>query len=358
MGLTRRQALAGAFAGAAGCATGPRRPRFASAATDREGRHWLAVFDDQGETAFRTPLPARGHEAVPAPDRSIAFVPARRPGNWAAIVDIRDGRLVEMRHAAPGRHFYGHGVFSADGTLLLTPENDYEHGQGVIVVRSTRSLDVLGEFASGGVGPHEIKWLRGNVLAVANGGIRTHPGQPRKKLNLRDMQPNLTLLDPRTGATIARIEPPNHQASIRHMAVAGDRVVLAVQYEGSPTDATPLLFVFDASTGKLAALPVPLAVQYGLRQYIASVCVDPATGRAMATAPHAHLATYWDLDQGYLSQRRVRDAGGVALDERAGQFIVTNGGGAARRFDAATGERQGPVQRFPGLRWDNHLTAV
>ena len=35
----------------------------------------------------------------------------------------------------PYRHFFGHGVFSADGKLLYTTENDYQNARGMIGVR-------------------------------------------------------------------------------------------------------------------------------------------------------------------------------------------------------------------------------
>ena len=344
--------------GVVGCVAVSRRSLLVSAATGRDGQHWFAALDDTGNLAFQAQLPGRGHEAVVSPDRRTAFLPARRPGDWAAMVDLRDGRVVEICHAARGRHFYGHGVFSPSGDVILTPENDFERGNGVVVVRDARSLEVVGEFASGGVGPHEVKWLRDGVLAVANGGIRTHPGQPRKKLNLERMRPNLTLLDWRAATVIDQVEAPNPRASIRHIDVAGDRVVLAMQYEGAPTDDTPLVYLFDAISGTLEPLAIAAQVRVQMRQYVASICVDPATGRAMATAPHGHLVTYWDLREGCLSYRRVRDAGGVALDQHSAQFVVTNGAGAVMRFDAATGERSKDVRRYRGLRWDNHLTVV
>jgi len=32
----------------------------------------------------------------------------------------------------PYRHFFGHGVFSADGKLLYTTDNDYQNARGMI----------------------------------------------------------------------------------------------------------------------------------------------------------------------------------------------------------------------------------
>ncbi len=53
-----------------------------------------------------------------------------------------------------------------------------------------------GEFASGGVGPHEIRRMPGSdVLVIANGGIATHPGSSRAKLNIPKMQPNLAYIE-------------------------------------------------------------------------------------------------------------------------------------------------------------------
>ena len=335
---------------------------FLSAARDAAGGHCLVGCNHAGEVGLRIALPQRGHDAVLAPNLEIAVVPARRPGTWAAVVDLRAGRLVEMLEASAGWHFYGHGVFSPDGERLYTAENDFERGRGMVVCRSARTLETLGEFESGGIGPHQLKWAGPNTLAVANGGILTHPSEPRRKLNLDRMRPNLALLQADSGALIARAAPPHHQASIRHLDIAanGD-VALAIQYEGPPTDDVPLLYVFRRATGRLEPFPAPAAVQSRMRQYTASICVDPHTGHALATCPRGHLVTFWDLalaTGGYLGHHRLRDAGGIALDAASRQFVVSNGAGSIFRFDAGSFEfRRAATLHFPALRWDNHLAA-
>ena len=371
MGLTRRGMLAGALAvagvaapGAARAMAGVESGRFLSGADDREGNSWLVGFDDNGDgravVRFRTPLPGRAHHPAPAPGGDFAFAPARRPGDWAAVVDLRDGRLVEMCPAAPGRHFYGHAVFSADGERLFTTENDYDQDRGMVVVRSTRTLRPLGEFPSGGIGPHQLAWFDDRRLAVANGGIRTHPSAPRKKLNLDTMRPNLVLLDAATGREEARAIPPHPQLSVRHLDVARGMVVAGMQYEGPITDDVPLLLAFDGASERLRPLEVPLDVQRKLRQYTASVCADPATGHVAVTCPRGNLVTFWSLDQKrFVASLRLRDTGGVALDDATREFVVTSGGGDVFRLDAATFEwRREATRRVPGLRWDNHVAAV
>ena len=360
-----RRRLLGALLGASipgawAQATPSLRPRFLSAARSADGQHWLAGVNDAGEVSLRIKLPERGHAPVVSPDGQLAVVAARRPGAWAAVADVGDNRLVETIQASAGRHFYGHGQFSPDGRLLYTTENDFQNGRGLVVCRSTRTWEVLGEFDSGGIGPHELKWLDSHTLAVANGGILTHPSEPRRKLNLDSMRPNLALLDARSGAVILQVATGHAQAGIRHIdAGANGDLALAIQYEGPPTDDVPLLQAFRRNSGTLEPLPAPLAVQRRMRQYTASVCVDPRTNHALATCPRGHLVTFWDLGgKGYLGHRRIRDAGGVALDRSAREFVVSNGAGALFRFDSEAFDlRRAATVRFPDLRWDNHLTA-
>ena len=62
---------------------------------------------------------------------------ARRPSNWAAVVDRGTGRVRLVVTTPPERHFFGHGVFSPDGRLLYATENragidDPDAGAGVL----------------------------------------------------------------------------------------------------------------------------------------------------------------------------------------------------------------------------------
>ena len=343
---------------------------FMSAASARgsSGRqHYAVGFDVAGKESFRVPLPARAHQIAVAPNRASAFVAPRRPGTRATIINLATGAPRTFCDAAADRHFYGHAIHSADGQYLFATENDYRRGRGVVSVRDAKTLRVVAEFDSGGVGPHQLAWLPDHAtLAVANGGILTHPSQPRKKLNLPTMRPNLALIDVASGRLLHRAVGSHHQASIRHIAVTDDGLVLAgMQYEGPPADDVPLVAALKPARAgrwleRLEPLAIPLVAQRGLRQYVGSVAVDATTGRAVATCPRAGLATLWDLRAGrFLAQHRFRDCCGVAFDAAAREFVVSNGGGKIMRFAAATFEplhEKAAHQR--DLQWDNHLTAV
>lgn len=199
-----------------------------SAAMNRDGGYLLVGLTAAGDIAFRVPLPARGHAAAAHPHLAEAVAIARRPGNFAKVIDCGSGDITQTLRAPTGRHFYGHSAFSSDGTLLFTPENDIATGQGRIGVwdrgAGYRRLD---EFTSAGIGPHEILRLPGGTLAVANGGIRTHPATGRDKLNIDTMRPNLAVFDTDGLLTdFAEVPDAIHLNSLRHIASAPDGTVV------------------------------------------------------------------------------------------------------------------------------------
>lgn len=369
---TRRRVLA-AGAAALCVAKVTARPQasggtFASAATNRDGAHFAVAFDGAGKERFRVPLTYRAHEFAPAPDGHRAWVLPRRPGTRALCVDMCSGRPVAAGKACPGRHFYGHAVYSPDGERLFVTENNYRSGRGVVSVRHAETFAKITEFDSGGVGPHQLAWLvGGRALAVANGGIRTHPERPREKLNLDRMRPNLTIIDAANGRVIDQACPDLPKSSIRHIANGGEgRIVVCAQHEGSPeheaspAEAAPLVFLYEGGR-RLAPLAVPNAATWrDMRDYTASVAVAGDTGHALVTCPRANLVTFWDLRaRRYAGRQRVGDCGGVAVDPAAQEFVVSNGLGMILRFDAHSfALRRQALARMADLKWDNHLTAV
>ncbi|MEP3846855.1 MAG: DUF1513 domain-containing protein [Paracoccaceae bacterium] len=220
------------------------------AALRPDGQHVLVGLTAQGNITFQIPLPARGHAAAAHPHVAEAVAIARRPGSFAKVIDCAQGDVVQTLHAPNGRHFYGHGAFSTDGTLLFAPENDTATGQGVIGIwdRSAgyRRLD---EFMSGGIGPHEILRLPNGSFAVANGGIRTHPSTGRDKLNLDTMRPNLALFGTNgTMIDMAEVPSATHQNSLRHISAASDgTLICGFQWQGDPFDAPPLVALYSGN---------------------------------------------------------------------------------------------------------------
>ena len=201
---------------------------------------------EAGKIVFAADLPERGHDVTFDPVSRRAVVFARQPGTFAVVFDHTKRSQTLTIASVEGRHFYGHGVFSPDGALLYATENDFDNAAGMIgVYDATDSFRRVGEFPTYGIGPHEFLLMPdGRTLAIANGGIETHPDFGRAKLNLVDDAAVAGVRRPdqrRPHRRASFCRPALHQLSIRHMDFdATGAVWFGCQYEGPASD-QPLL---------------------------------------------------------------------------------------------------------------------
>ena len=336
---------------------------YLSCGADSRSDYIVAGLDRNGAAIFVRPLPNRGHGVTvhPRGDEAVAF--ARRPGRFALVLDTADGRTRHRLSSADGRHFYGHGAYSRDGAFLFATENDYEAGDGVLgVYDAARNYERLGEMRSHGIGPHDVRLMpHGKTLAVANGGIRTHPDQGRAKLNIATMAPSLAYVDTESGRLLDRVELPSrlHKLSIRHLDVnAVGSVAFAMQYEGDRRKRIPLVGLHD-SDGTVRLLRADAQRERRMRHYVGSVAFDASGKVVAATSPRGHVATFWDVTSGrLLAQVKAVDASGLAATSRDGHFIIAGGNGLIQEVDAQTGTAMPLSTQNSGLRWDNHIGAA
>ncbi|MCP5142989.1 MAG: DUF1513 domain-containing protein [Chromatiales bacterium] len=330
--------------------------RLLSAASDADGHHYVIGLDETGAERFRTALPGRAHAIVAHPDGRHALAVARRPGRFIVVVELSDGAIVGQIDASEGRHFYGHAVFSADASRLYATENDYQRGEGRVGVYDVRAgYHRVGEWPSGGIGPHEL--LRdGDTLIVANGGLRTHPDQGRRTLNPEAIHPSLVWIDRGTGHELARNDAPAEwqRSSIRHIAALADgHVAVAMQHQGDSGGQAPLIAIAHPERG-LRPLYAPDTLQRRMRDYCGSVTAD-ADGSAFAvSAPRGNRILFWSAAGDYLGDIRVEDGCGLAAEGRRGGFLISDGRGGLHRHDAHGGTTQA-LTVHPAVRFDNHL---
>ena len=379
MEIDRRNLLQLAAAGAAAVSCLPVRIRalgerkiYFAARTTNTGEFRASGFSTSGYLIFDFQLPARGHSFAVHPHEPAVVNFARRPGRFAIVIDFAHGQIKHSIVPPTDRHFYGHGVYSHDGRLLYTSENDFKNERGAIGIYDAKNnYKRVGEIDSYGIGPHDIRLLSDNrTLVIANGGIHTRPDLPRVKLNLPTMAPSLCYVDRNDGKLVAekRLNSELHQLSIRHLSVSGDDTVgVAMQYEGVVGDLVPLVALhrLEPTTGigsrqnRLRLLKAPSEILRAMKQYCGSACIDPKSRIIAVSAPRGNLIAFWDISTGqFLTTVRAFDSSGIALADQPGEFLVTSGRGDVAVIDAIS-HTVSPLNAnylvTKTSRWDNHL---
>lgn len=330
---------------------------------DGSGSAWASAFNDAGGIVLDVALPGRGHGFAVHPSGRHAVAFARRPGNFARVVDLVRGVVVHDIAAAEGRHFNGHGAYDAAGSRLFATETEIAGGNGLLGIYDVADgYRRLGEVSTHGLDPHEIRLAGGDMLVVANGGLLGHPDAPGAKLNLATMDPSLVWLDLRDGALVAQVRQPAalHQLGTRHLALAGDGAAIVVmQYEGSVGDTVPLVARHRPGEPDLTPLSLDGRLSRALQQYCGSVAVDSSGTVLAVSSPRGGLVVFHDLVADRpLGALELADCCGLAPAGMAGGFVVSSGLGALLLADARGDARPLGAARADGTRWDNHLSAI
>jgi len=332
-------------------------PAYLSAARRPDGRYCLCGLTEHGAIAFELPLPDRGHAAAAHPIEPLAVAFARRPGRFALVLDCVTGAEIARLDAPEGRHFYGHGAFSADGSILYTTENDYEAARGMVGLWDvSQGFRRINAFESGGIGPHDMLRLPGSDdLVIANGGIETHPDAGRAKLNIPVMEPNLTYLAA-DGAVLDQMEFDRslHRNSIRHLDVlhSGD-VAFAMQWEGPATERPPLLGLHRRG-GSPRLLAAPQPDHRRLQGYSGSIAASGDGTQVAITSPRGGVMQVFDLAaERFLTAYDSPDVCGIARGTGSG-FQMTTGTGEIIRWNSPDNARSNTHDRA----FDNHLVKI
>jgi len=353
------------IARAAGAPAPEDRAVYISASAGDADDYYVSAFNASGKILFEQALPGRGHDIGLRPNHVDIAAVERRPGLYGLILDRHSGDVRAKLHCPEDRRFYGHAIYSNDGRFLYITENDFDHARGVVSVWDAEDgYRRVAEFDSFGTGPHELHLMPGGEqLVIANGGLHTHPDfDGRTALNIDSMEPNLSIIDRRTGKLIhqASLKHDWHQLSIRHLDVAANGTIAAgFQYQGEINDQVPLVGIWQPGK-EIRPIEAPDNVQYRMRQYCGSVRFD-ASGQVFGiSCPRGGLVTFWDAKtNGFLTHIAAPDGCGLAATDRPGEFVGTSGLGNGWRLDAIRRKRvELPDDSHKSLHWDNHLRRI
>lgn len=339
------------------------------------GEYWVSAqgMDEQhfglgfsaAQNTVNIPTGFRGHGVLQHPRYpQRVLMLSRRPGREFIEADLTENRISARISCQPGRHLHGHACFSQDGRYLYTTESDYHTGRGKVVVRDGLNYQWLAEFDSQGIGPHELKLMPdGKTLAVANGGLRTHPESGRKILNLDTMRSSLVYLRASDGELTDEQTLAEPKASIRHLDIATDgTVAVATQLQREAMSDSHLVYLgaVHKPGGNLQPLLAEEAIMREFNDYMGSVVVHNQQRLVAFSSPRGNLVGFWHLDSAeFVNYYPFHDVCGLAVSHDQQHFALSNSAGNIRLLNAVTLAEESNLRRqAAGMHWDNHMISV
>ena len=278
-------------------------------------------LDSEGFCAGHIKVPFLGHGMAMNPNFPERAALFEKRGKGACEIDLKAGRVLRTIPTAANRHFYGHGSYSKDGTILYATETviegDYD---GVIVMRDAETFAEIGHFPSYGARPHDCRLIDdGKVMLITNGGGRVNEHN----------RPNVTYVDVETHQLLDKCELDNNRINSGHVAISEDGALAVVsapregleheKYNGG-------ISIGKRNGGSLTSVVASKKVLGKLLGESLSVCIDPKNRRVAATTPLGKMVTFWNLDNGNLEhQIKLKKPTGVTLTQDGKFFAISHG---------------------------------
>ncbi|MCO4762004.1 MAG: DUF1513 domain-containing protein [Myxococcales bacterium] len=313
---------------------------FGAGSFHKDGRkqHCLSAvnLDNPVLAARRIPTSFYGHGLAFDPNQPSRALLFEKHGPGCCELDLRAMSVKRAVKTTPDRQFYGHGVFTKDGALLLATETVVGDGsrRGVITVRDGKTLKLQGTFPSFGLAPHDCHLTDdGRTLVVTNGGGTLESGHA----------PNVAYIDVASRKLIERVPFDSPRVNAGHLALSGkgDLVVVSAPRDGLDVKAADvhggISFRAKGSKGPLLTAKVPAV--HKMRAETLSLAIHDKYGVVAATSPGGSQLSFWDVGTGKLMNtfEDMPQPRGVAMTRDQRYYVVTWGKSASLRLiDAKT----------------------
>jgi hypothetical protein len=273
------------------------------------------------------------------PNRAFLF---EKKGPGACEVDLHEGRMVRPLTTAADRSFYGHGTFSADGTLLFSTETETSTHDGVLLMRDAQTLEVVEELPTFGKNPHDCCLIDGGrTLVVTNGGGAFPDGDA----------PSVTFIEVQSRKLLDRLIFSNPRINAGHVVVGRDRsvAVASAPRDGlSPSDHGGLSL--RGPTGALETMTEPVEVAQGMLGETLSLSLHESSGHLAVTSPTGNQLSFWRMrDRKLAKALTVKAARGVTQTLDGALFVVSSGPTGSLGFYSPKTLRESAELRRPDV---------
>lgn len=210
------------------------------------------LYVDTGDT-FSIKTPSFGHIVNQNPSKPERVVTVEKWGPQGVLLNVKDEKVLEVFSANEGNVFFGHTVFTQDGSIQINTEEDYDRTKGFLVLRDTKDLRVMGMLETHGNGTHECRSIDGGkTIMVCNGGMKNRT-------------PNLSWIDLKSGKLMHQVKlDPAKDVRYSHFDVSYDGwiCVSGISDPASKKKSFELV-VFISPQGKVMSpkIPPPVAAK-------------------------------------------------------------------------------------------------
>jgi hypothetical protein len=275
----------------------------------------FSVLNLKTRQHYLIPLDFLPHGLSPNPNCPTQLVVCEKIGPGAAVIDLETMSLVETIPTDPDRYYYGHCVHSKNGDIFYATETYRRSLKGAIVIRDTRSNQVIGEFPSYGAAPHECYLIdEGKTMVVTNGGGDSSGDKP-----------NIAYIDIDSQQLLRREHLTNRHINAGHLMHADDGSLVVVSAPRAGLGADKLGGVSIQPQGKLMrSVSSPKKVVNKMKGEALSVAIHQDV--AMVTHPTGNMLTCWSTkDRRLLKKIDLPIPRGVTLTCDNRYFVVSYG---------------------------------
>ncbi len=285
-------------------------------------------------------LPFFPHSFTSAPQAPHRVVTFEKWGRQMAEIDLGTQAVIRITRAQPGRRFFGHGVHA--GNLIYATQMDDVNGVGLVSVMDAATHQVVREFSTQGVFPHDCQWLPdSNTLLVVNSRSSHASGKVGSNSS------SVVWLDADTGKCRKQVRIGTARFGYAHLARSSDGfLALSGSYDAPSGMSQPLLAVIRPDDSVQTLMPESTS----LHGEALSLYLNEADKLVATTLPNSSLLQIWNYQTGqFVRQYELPEPRGLAYSAEHELLMVTSAPGSSLLALDRAGLAQAPRIIAAGL---------
>lgn len=279
-------------------------------------------FNEHGEVLKYVQTNFEPHSFYQNPNNPLQFFAFVKEGYHSACLDLLSDKDPKYFDSTKNCFFYGHAQFSSDGKIIYATERTGT-GKGKIVLRDSKTLEVINTFLLPGFGPHDMVLCNeGRCIAVVVDNFVQSVG----KFSASEV----LLLDSSSGKILNKSTLDDEELCLGHLDIFQDSV-FAVMHRPEKKGNKHLAYgVLGGILHTTSEEVMPLLQGQGL-----SIMIDSERKRVITTYPEDSQVTIWDIEsKALLKQIDLPLPTGVCFNQDKSGYLISTARSSLFDLDA------------------------